>query len=100
MSSLAKLKYTTQEGGDWKTIRFHSLEMPDGRQWDCVNGWRKTGRPTAPWLAYQVRGLLQEIQDAQARLAALNEYLEDALPKGLPRPKRRRTNGHTLQASA
>lgn len=37
----APIKFTTHEGADyWTTIHIHSLEMPDGTQWDARNGWR------------------------------------------------------------
>lgn len=36
----ATLKVAQEEGGEWFRLRIHSLEMPDGTQWDVKNGWR------------------------------------------------------------
>src|SRR5437588_303696 len=36
----APIKVTAQEGGEWIVMHIHSLEMPDGTQWDARNGWR------------------------------------------------------------
>lgn len=41
-NTLAQIKVTGREGADnWLPIMVHCIEMPDGRQWDAVNGWRE-----------------------------------------------------------
>ena len=41
MSKLAKIIYTTEEGGGWIVAKVHSFRLPNGATWDAVNGWRK-----------------------------------------------------------
>jgi hypothetical protein len=34
------IRVTHQEGGDWVDLVIHSLQMPNGAEWDELNGWR------------------------------------------------------------
>lgn len=48
LSVLRDRKSVTWRGraGDGVKIKFHALRFSDGRQWDCINGFRKV---TLPW---------------------------------------------------
>jgi len=41
---MAKIKYTTCEGGKWVELEAHSVQFPNGLKWDEVNGMRQTKR--------------------------------------------------------
>ncbi len=45
-SRTEEILFTTTEGGDWNRIRAHSVRMPDGAEWDAVNGWRTAVPPS------------------------------------------------------
>jgi hypothetical protein len=38
---MAKIKYTTREGGKWIELEAHSIQFPDGQEWDETNGMRR-----------------------------------------------------------
>lgn len=57
----ADIKYTVNEGDDWRLLTVHSVETPDGAQWDAVNGWRKPNiyfpdRPCGPTKSAEFSG--------------------------------------------
>lgn len=64
-TKLTDIKYTQVEGGHWNVLAVHSFEMPDGKQWDAVNGWRKQltfpNRPCGPTKTVEFCGSSDEV---------------------------------------